>query len=285
MSGHEPKIMCYWHSENPDPIYPQPLNNMPPWVDIVPVAFAQITETPPNNYSLNLSTFERYPNLKDWIQDVRKNGTKVILSIGSDLLGSMSQEGIPGFVDSVMQTVKDWQLDGLDLDYEPPEEAQSLVAVATALRIALVARDPNAILTAPIYNAWLNPPLVNQVLPALAPLLDHIMTMDYTSYPGLDTTMGYVTQYETAIGGIKEKIMIGVNCMDKVHSDFTPLDDVKTYAQNAVEGIGGVMLYTFNYDVPVRCVSINGGTPFDSGTGQPVNTWLTTIHEVYLNGS
>ena len=291
MSGHKPKIMCYWISENPDSKYPQPLNELPSWVDIVPLAFASITEAPSNNYSLNLTAFKRYPNLLDWIKHVRKNETKVILSINDGMLGTMSQEGIQGFVNSVMQTVELWQLDGLDLDYEPPDKAQSLVAVATALRKALLVRDPNTILTAPIYSAWTHPArphLLKDILPAFASLLNYVTTMDYTPYEDLTKTMSLAKQYETAIGG-REKLMIGVSCMGPkrqkpTRSNFTPLEDVQLYAKDAVKGFGGVMLYTFNYDVPVRWITVDGDT-YDSGTDQPVNAWLNTIHAIYLKGN
>jgi hypothetical protein len=164
-------------------------------------------------------------------------------------------------------------VDGIDLDFEPPYESPTLVEVATALRPALektLGRPP--FLTAPVYFAWLGK---LDFLTSFAAQLDLVTTMDYSGWPGVEEMKIRFGAYATAIGS-PGKLAVGLSCMgppQPASDDFTPLDDVKTMtAWEPDDGKkGGVMLYTFSYDVETRAAG---------GTGYPDGTWTETIHDL-----
>jgi hypothetical protein len=260
-------FVSYWIGQEPTPPSPD-LNQMPAYVDVVPLAFVTIDA----NWELNfdfLCTTNPASVIQGWIKEVQANGTKVLFSINDEKIGQVPD--VRAFVNNVVQNVKVWGVDGIDIDYEdPPTPSQTLLEVTSALRTALrqaLGRDP--LLTAPIFSAWI--PYLD-FLKSFAAELDFVTTMDYTQYPGLDRTISLFDEYASAIG-TPEKVAIGLSCMGPPDSgDFTPLDDVVKLCQWEPENGNkkGAMLYTFSYDVETRA----GG-----GTGYPNGTFTKTIHE------
>jgi hypothetical protein len=263
-------MVAYWIGEEPTPPSPT-LAAMPAYVDVAPLAFVNIDE---DSYKLNfdfLCKTHMATVIRAWINMVRPNGTKVLLSINDLKLGTVPD--VPAFVDEVVGAALEWGVDGIDLDFEPPYESQTLLQVTSALRPALksvLGREP--LLTAPIYEPWKWMP---DFLKAFASELDFLTTMDYSKYPGFDETISLFEDY-ASITGTPEKIAIGVSCMGPPPPPspayFTPLDDVVKLCQWEPEGgrKKGVMLYTFSYDVKTRK---------GSGTGYPDGTFTKTIHE------
>jgi hypothetical protein len=257
----------YWIGQEPNP--PSPLlNAMPARVNIAPLAFVAIN----SDYTLKIDgtlLVDKFPaaKIKEWIKQIQGNGTKTLFSILDHKLGSIPTDKVDRFVDSVVAAVKDWGVDGLDFDYEPPSNTTTLVPLVQSLRAAL----PKATFTAPIYSPWtFYPTLLKQY----AAQLDYVTTMDYTPYPGYQSTIDQCTKYAAIIGSWS-KLCIGVSCMGPPPpkgNNFTPLEDVKrlaAYAPSSTESKGGAMLYTFSYDVKSR----NNGT---TGTGYPDGTWTKT---------
>ena len=205
--------------------------------------------------------------IQAWIAEIRQNGTKVLLSINDKNLGLVPD--VDAFAKSTAETAAEWGVDGLDLDYEPPEDNPTLLQVTSALRSALqsaLGRDP--LITAPIYAPW---QAIPDFLKSFAAELDLVMTMDYSDWPGVPATKEYFGQYAEIIGST-EKLVIGVSC-ERTGYSFTPLEDVEAITPWEPEGgrKGGLMLYTFSYDIPTRPLG---------GTGFPDGTWTKTIHEL-----
>lgn len=255
----------YWIGQEPTPPSPA-LNQMPAYVDVVPLAFVTID----GNWELNfdfLCTTNPASVIQGWIKEVRANGSKVLFSINDQKIAQVPD--VQAFVNNVVQNVEAWGVDGIDIDYEPPSPRETLLEVTSALRTALrqaLGRDP--VLTAPIYGPWTSYP---DFLKAFAAELDFVTTMDYTPYPGFETTTSLFDEYASAIG-TPEKVAIGLSCMGPPDSgDFTPLDDVVKLCQWEPEKgrKKGAMLYTFSYDVETRS---------GSGTGYPDGTFTKTIH-------
>lgn len=264
----------YWISEAPCPPW-RALNEMPPGVNVAPLAFQSIGA----DWQLDVSSLSKYQPaevVQQWIAQVRANGTQVLFSINDEKLGQVPD--VDQFAASVAQAAADWGVDGVDLDYEPPSLApsQTLIDVTEALRAALsstLGREP--LLTAPIWGPWAEYP---DFLKSFAAQLDFVTTMDYTPWPGFENTVQNFGTYADAIGS-PEKVAIGMSTMGPPASDpnadwanFTPLDEVKQVCQWEPEGgrKKGVMLYTFPYDVETRP---------KSGTGYPDGTFTNTIVE------
>jgi hypothetical protein len=269
----------YWSGQEPTPPSP-PLGAMPPAVDVAPLAFVGIDDQYRLTFDFLCSTHSA-AIVQTGIEEVRANGTRVLFSILDSKLATVPD--VDAFVNGVAEQAVEWGVDGVDLDYEPPElgtsQKQTLLAVAQALRPALGAalgREP--LLTAPIYSAWL---AHTGFLGKFAAELDFVTTMDYTPWPGVAGMENLFTEYAGAIGS-PEKIAIGVSCMGPSGTgNLTPIDDVTTICGWEPTGgaKAGVMLYTFSYDVKTRTVYHPGAPPTTSGTGLPDGTFTNTIIE------
>jgi hypothetical protein len=241
-----------------------PLNEMPSYVNVVPLAFVSIG----SNYELDFDFLcQNYSAsvIQGWIQTLRANGTKVVLSINSGLLAVVDPTSFAG---TVQQAVEQWGVDGVDLDYEPDdygENQANVIAVVNQLRSVL---GGDALITAPIFSPWLGyPEFLNQ----FAAPLDYLTTMDYTPYAGLDETIALYEQYAQAVGTATapqyDKVAIGVSCMQAKDNDYTPLSDVVNLCRWEPDGGSkqGIMLYTFSYD--------------EEGRLAPPGTYSSTIDE------
>lgn len=257
----------YWIGQEPTgPGQSPTLNQMPSYVDVAPLAFVTIDQ----NYNLNFSFLTQQNSaatIQGWIKQIRAQGTKVLLSIISDAFGKIPNP--TSFAAQVKAAVTAWGVDGVDIDFEPPSANNNVLTVLSAIRSAL---GSQALMTAPVYSAWLG---MLSFLTKFAAPLNYLTTMDYTPYPGFSTTTSWFNQYAGAIGG-PQKLAIGISCMgppQPASNNFTPLADVKSLC--AWQPAGGVkklgaMLYTFSYDIQTRP---------GSGTGYPNGTWTSTINQ------
>jgi Glycosyl hydrolases family 18 len=236
------KFTNYWIGEEKIP-----LNQMPAYVDVVPLAFVQIGSN--NTLDFKFLTQNYSPGqIQSWIKEVQSNNTKVVFSLGINSVDNLDPYA---FVNNVLQNVKEWGVDGVDFDYEPADYSQNqsiVLQVARQLRSVL---GNNALLTAPIWSPWLSyPDFLNQ----FAAPLDYLTTMDYSPYLGFESTIDYYNQYAAAIGTAGNpqygKVAIGTICMSPNPGMNTPIEDVAKLCQweppnNKKQG---VMLYTFSYD-------------------------------------
>jgi len=257
----------YWIGQEPTgPGRSPTLNQMPSYVDVAPLAFVTIDQ----NYNLDFSFLTQQNSaatIQGWIKQIRAQGTKVLLSIISDAFGKIPNP--TSFAAQVKAAVTAWGVDGVDIDFEPPGPSNNVLTVLSAIRSAL---GSQALMTAPVYSAWLG---MLSFLTKFAAPLNYLTTMDYTPYPGFATTTSWFNQYAGAIGG-PQKLAIGISCMgppQPASNNFTPLADVKSLC--AWQPAGGVkklgaMLYTFSYDIQTRP---------GSGTGYPNGTWTSTINQ------
>jgi hypothetical protein len=254
----------YWIGEEPTPPSPT-LDKMPAYVDVVPLAFLHINP----DYSLYFDFLCKTHSpeaIKAAIKVVRANGTKVLFSILDQRLGTVPD--IPAFVRTVVDAVVEWGVDGIDFDFEPPYESETLIKLVSALRPALRAalgREP--LLTAPIYSPWLSFP---DFLKEFTAELDFVTTMDYNLAQGsIESCEEYVRLLPP------EKVAIGIICMGP--SPPSPgsnnsLAEAVQMARWKPAGARkrGAMLYTFSYDVKARP---------KGGTGEPDGAYTKAIHE------
>lgn len=276
------KFFCYWIGQQTTPPSPQ-LDSMPASVYCVPLAFIHILESGELDFTFFMQTYGE-EKIKAWIKTVQNNGTKVIFSIHSPMLGSMTGDVFTNFCKSVVLNVQEWGVDGLDFDVEPPPDpADILVSNITTLREQLqsVTKEP-PLFTAPVYSLW-----HNKSLTQLGSVVDYIFFMDYSPYGDYQGTITACEGYAADIGGAADtggwnKLAIGVNCMGPPgpKENLTPLEDVIKFCKYEPEPTkghkAGIMLYTFGYDVPDR-------TDMDDcvcrGTRRPEGTWTNAILE------
>jgi hypothetical protein len=263
----------YWIGQEPTPPSPT-LDQVPGYVDVVPLAFVYIDAT---SHELDFDFLTQNHSaavIQSWIRELRARGTDVLFSIQDDAHhGHIADiRDVDAFVENVVDNALIWGVNGVDLDYEPASIApsQTLLEVTAKLRTRLrsaIREEP--VLTSPIFSPWLQPPLWPEFLHLFAAELDFVTTQDYSPYPGYQQTISYFEQYVAAIG-TPSKIAIGMSCIDRAHS-FTPLDDVASLCQWQPQTgrKKGAMLYTASYDVQARQFG---------GTGYPDWTFTESIN-------
>jgi|GEM_PF-2152758 len=268
----------YWIGQEPTGAGQSPtLAEMPAYVNIVPLAFVNIDN---NQLNFDFLCMENSAStIQGWIKQVRANGTKVLFSIQAGSIGTMTDPS--AFAQNVQQNMEEWGVDGVDIDYEPPNYNYGVnqAEVLNVLKELQAVLGAEALMTAPIWNPWLAYP---QFLNEFGAYFQLLTTMDYTPYAGLSETEDLCVQYAQAVGTTEQpaydKIAVGISCMGpSTDENFTPYDDVISLCQWEPDGgkKGGAMLYTFSYDIKVRIIP---GKP-TSGTGYPDGTWTETINK------
>ena len=265
--------IAYWSGEEPTgPGQSPTLDKTPDYIDIVPLFYVLINADGTLNFD-RLVLHNSEQTIKGWMQDIRTRQqnqpkkTKFTLGILSEDFPSQDPTT---FAQTIKDAVDDWGVDGVTVDYEPPDGDIKIVPVVKAIRAAIGSK---AIMTAPIYYDWTWYP---NVLKDYGALFDYLETMDYTPYPfsnGVKTTTDHYESYAQTIGGAGspayEKIAIGVSCMEPSKNNFTPLADVIDLCKyEPPKGKKlGIMLYTLSYDVTSH------------GSGYPDGTFTKTIHD------
>lgn len=116
-----PIVVDYWpswfsNSERSD------LANTPDHVDVVNLAFA----LPDGKGSLIWADDNHPKRTKEVIQQLKKRGKKVLLSVGGATAKAWHLDTVDmkKFAENIKKTIEDYGLDGVDLDHEIPSEIQ-----------------------------------------------------------------------------------------------------------------------------------------------------------------
>jgi len=263
--------IAYWSGEEPTGVEASPtLLESPDYIDIIPLFYVPVS----NNGELNFSRLTLHNDketILGWMNEIRtrqrgsEKQTKFTLCLIGDTFPSLEPSA---FANTVKSAVDDWQVDGITIDYEPPNGEKSIIPVVEALREVL---GSEALMTAPIYAPWTYYP---NVLKQYAAVFNYIETMDYTPYPGKQVTLDLLRQYAEIIGTPEqvdyEKIAIGVSCMQPSKGNATPLlPDVVDLCKYEPD-LGhkaGIMLFTLSYDVKSH------------GSAHPNGTYTKAIHD------
>lgn len=254
----KPIFMNYWIGQIPPGGIP--LDVMPPYVEIAPLAFVDVTDDFDLDFKFLTQTFTK-DQIVGAIKKIQANGTKVLFSI---MVHAVPPEQQQTFAANVAKHIADWGVDGVDWDIEPPEEdwIQQATQVTKILKTQL---SPETLFTAPIYGPWLG--FDKTIVSDFANCMNYISTMDYTGYPGYDQTISNCEGYAAIVGW--SKLLIGVSCMDVTNDNHTPIEDVKqltAYQPQSGGPKGGMMLYTFDYDNQSRTMCETG-------------EWTNAIHQ------
>jgi hypothetical protein len=265
--------IAYWSGEEPTgPGQSPTLDMTPDYVDVVVLFYVLINADGSLNFN-RLVLHNDEATIKSWMQDIRTRQqyqpkkTKFTLGILGDQFPSQDPTT---FAQTVKAAFDDWGVDGITVDYEPPDGDAKIVPVVQAIRDAI---GSEAIMTAPIYSAWDG---MDDILKNYAAVFNYMETMDYSPYtPGwdvqstIDAWVGYAKTIGTAENPAYDKIAIGVSCMVPSTGYFTPLNDVISFCKYEPPSGNklGIMLYTLSYDVTSH------------GSGYPDGTFTETINE------
>jgi hypothetical protein len=262
--------IAYWSGEEPTgPGQSPTLDKTPDYIDIVPLFYVLINDDGTLDFN-RLVLHNSEETIKGWMEVIRqrqqnqKKKTRFTLGI---LSGSFPSQDPDVFAKVVKAAVDDWGVDGVTIDYEPPDGDVKILDVVKAIRTAI---GPQAIMTAPIYDAWMAFP---DVLKSYGPLFDYLETMDYSPYSSESATTSAYESYAQTIGTtsspVYDKIAIGVSCMEPSTNYFTPLDDVIALCKYEPPSgkKAGIMLYTLSYDVTSH------------GSGYPDGTFTKAIDD------
>ncbi len=263
--------IAYWSGEEPTGPEKSPtLVETPDYINVVPLFYVIVNADGTLNFD-RLVLHNSEDTIKGWMQDIRmrqqsqRQKTKFTLCF---IGGGFPSLNPTTFAQTVKTAVDDWGVDGVTIDYEPPDGDRRIVEVVTAIRTAV---GVDTLMTAPIYGAW-RP--YRDVLKQYAAAFTSLATMDYTPYPGERTTIDLYQQYAQMIGSTEhpdyEKIAIGVSCMEPSAGNATPLtpDVVRLCKYEPPSGHKlGIMLFTVSYDVKSH------------GSGHPNGAFTRTIHD------
>jgi len=265
--------IAYWSGEEPTGSGQSPtLDKTPDYVDIVPLFYVLINQDGSLDFN-RLVLHNTQATIKGWMEEIRNRQqnqpkkTKFTLGI---LSSSFPSQNPATFAQTVKSAVDDWGVDGVTVDFEPPDGDANILNVVQAIREAI---GLDAIMTAPVYDAWMPWP---DLLKSYSAYFNYIETMDYTPYPGEASTLNNYEWYAKAIGSnaapAYDRIAIGVSCMEPSEDKYTPLADVIDlckYEPKTPKGEkkAGIMLYTLSYDVTSH------------GSGYPDGTFTNTINE------
>ena len=264
--------IAYWSGEEPTGAGQSPtLDKTPDYVDVVVLFYVLINGDGSLNFD-RLVLHNDEATIKGWMADIRNRqqyqSKKTKFTLG--ILGDQFPDQDPKtFAATVKAAFDDWGVDGITVDYEPPDGTKpEIVPVVQAIRDAI----GDAIMTAPIYGSWDG----IDFLKDYAAVFNYIETMDYSPYSpwwNVQSTTAAYEGYAKAIGTddapAYDKIAIGVSCMEPSTGYATPLPDVialcKYEPPNGKKL--GIMLYTLSYDVTSH------------GSGYPDWTYTETINE------
>jgi Glycosyl hydrolases family 18 len=262
--------IAYWSGEEPTgPGQSPTLDKMPDYVDIVPLFYVLINQDGSLDFK-QLVLFNNQAAIKGWMRDIRtrqKNQPKKTKFTLGILSGDFPFQNPASFSQTVKDAMDDWGVDGITVDYEPPDGDDRILDVVEAIRGAI---GSGAIMTAPVYDRW---KLWPDLLKSYAAYFDFIETMDYSPYVDEKWTLELYEWYAQSIGTATapayNKIAIGVSCMEPSTDFYTPLADVIDLCKYEPPSgkKAGIMLYTLSYDVTSH------------GSNYPDGTFTKTVHD------
>ena len=247
-------LSCYWggYFKN-DKKYPQTLDTIPDFVDIVILAFVGPVKDSTVETTFLCSIYNE-DTIKQWIKICQLKGIKVYVSILDTPETHWDKVNLPIFVNSLRKLVIDWNLDGIDIDAESGMNPSNYVDTFINL-INEINKQINYLpLTYTCYMGTTGPD--GPILKAIRDKIDYIQLMAY--FYNFNNMIDLYNDYQKIMN---DNIVIGVKAGNP---DITQLDEVKKlclWNRNKK----GIMLWTYNRDTPQY-------------TENPLNIWLNTIN-------
>lgn len=119
-NGHE--LIGYWTGDGPGGTLLRLRDVSPQW-DVILVAFANVNHTAPEGtMQMHVRPAMDLEQMKEDIKWLKSRGKKVLISLGGggEYFSLAQKSSIPNFVNSMTQILKEYEFDGIDLDFETP---------------------------------------------------------------------------------------------------------------------------------------------------------------------
>lgn len=229
---------CYWggYFKNIKE-YPQTLDMIPEFVDIVILAFVGPIQNSTVETTFLCSIYSA-EQIKEWINICHSKNIKVFFSILDTPETHWDQIDLTKFAKSLKVLMDDWNIDGIDIDAESDMPSECYVEKFIELATCIKNEIKTLPLTYTCYTGTEGPD--GEILKAIKDKLEWIQLMAY-----FDTFEGMVDLYNDYKTIMSDDIVIGV----KAGSDITPIEEVaKLCLWN--KNKKGIMLWTINRDTP-----------------------------------
>ena len=239
---------AYWcgYRDNGTPTH---LDNLPSYIDTVPLAFAnpQIDSTLSTSFLCTDFTAE---TILGWSKVLQQRGQKVTMSLIDSPKVHWTDIDLDVFTNSAKLLMDKWGLDGFDIDGEGPA-IMELIKLVPLLR--------NKIGDKPIitYTCYTGSEQDTQILQAINKDINWIQLMAYGS--DFESMISLAEHYASIVG--KEKVSIGVKV------GVTPLSEITQLGQWVKDnGYHGMMLWSADMDNP-------------SFTHKKLGTWTEAVRK------
>jgi len=245
---------CYWggYFDN-DKQYPQTLDMVPNFIDIVILAFVGPIKNSKIETTFLCSNYSA-ETIKMWIKKVQQRGIKVYVSILDTPDTHWDSINLDIFSKSLKELIVDWNLDGVDIDAESGMNSENYVNTFINLINSVKTEICNLPLTYTCYMGTDGPD--GDILRATKDKLEYIQLMAY--FFDYNSMIMLYNDYKTIMD---DNIIIGVKAGEP---DMTDLNEVKKLCLWNTNK-KGMMLWTFNRDTPQY-------------TNQPLFSWLHIIN-------
>lgn len=235
MIGSNYLFSTYWGSyfKNTDIT----LDLTPSFIDIVILAFIGPNEDSTVETEFLCSNYSKEQIIK-WIDCCHKKNIKVYISLLDTPEVHWDKINLEVYAQNINKLIKEWKIDGIDIDAESDMLAQNYVN--TFIQLVKSIKKYNKL---PItYTCYQGTSTYDgKILQNIKNDIEYIQLMAY--FDSFEGMTNLYNDYKTIMG---DKILIGVKAG---HQDGTDLDEVKKLCiwNNKKKGI---MLWTINRDVP-----------------------------------
>ena len=215
--------------------------DIPENVDIVILAFGGPNPDSSLDMSFMIGTHSE-EQLKAGIVELRERGTKVLLSLLDRPEMHWNNVDLDVFTSDVAKTVRDWGLDGIDIDAESGMDSEYVNTFVSLIKRLHQKLPSNALLTYTCYEGTQGPD--GDILAQVLEMLSFVQLMAY--FLNTEAMKALFRDYNTIVP--KHKLLIGVKAGEPQGTSLDEVRYLNTWTQ--LESIGGMMLWTINRDIP-----------------------------------
>lgn len=186
--------------------------------------------------------------IRQWVKDVRAQGTKVLLSFLDSEPVPWSKVDMHTFAASAKEVLDQWELDGFDIDAESGMPSEEFVPRFVALAEALHSVLDGKTLTYTCYEGCSPGTNDYEILSKVKDLVSWVNLMSYWDQAG--TYIRLFEEYASLVGN--EKVAFGVKCGCEGEEESTLLKTVEELAAWNPKGSSkaGMMMFGTNRDNP-----------------------------------
>lgn len=186
--------------------------------------------------------------IRQWVKDVRAQGTKVLLSFMDNDEAHWNEVDMGTFAASAKETLDEWELDGFDIDAESAMAEEDFVPSFVALAEALGGVLDGKTLTYTCYEGCGRGTHDHEILSKVKDKISWVQLMSYW-----DSARSYIELFEEYAGVVgNDKVAFGVKCGCEGNEQSTLLETVEELSawDPKDSSKAGMMMFGTNRDNP-----------------------------------